>query len=560
MRVLRYIIKVFRAYDYTDKLISVIALFVLLGMLVKLVVFPYGLFSFGESNIYTEGMVSRNGFQNINPLFVDYNEADREVSRLVFSGLMKYDPEKRAVVDDMAVLSINEDKTEYTFMLREGLKWHDGKDLTADDVYFTFHDVVLSPSFSNEILKTNFAGVDIEQLDERSIKFTLEKPNVFFITNLTTGVLPKHILEDTDPYDILKHEFNKIPVGSGPYMISDPVEAFPDGRTQITLQRSPVYYNAPSDIEFIRFISYPTMEQLLEGINSVNGVIKISGKFVNDFENNERFDLFSYELPQYTAVFMNMESEILKGDKNVRLALQKSLNKEDLISQFTDKKAVDTPLMELDQEEWVYQPNVEEAEGALKDSGYNYAEDDTEKVGIRYDEDGAALELNFIARLYSEGSPQYEEAKTVVSFLQDSWEAVGMNINVEFLPESDFKDRTKTRAYDLLLVGQNLGYNLDTYSYWHSTQANPMGQNLSNYKSFRVDSLIEDIRSVFNQEKRERELNELAEQIKDDIPAIFLYRPVYYYASDGKVSGVSMNGVVFASDRFVAMPLWKFER
>jgi peptide/nickel transport system substrate-binding protein len=245
---------------------------------------------------------------------------------------------------------------------------------------------------------------------------------------------------------------------------------------------------------------------------------------------------------------------------DLRLALQKSIDKELLISQFTDKKVVDTPLMELSQEDWVYKPSKEEAEGALKDAGYSYGEDDTEHLGIRYGEDESALELRLVARLYEDDANKFEEVKKVVTFLQESWESIGFDIQVDLLPLGEFEERIMRRDYDLLLLGQNLGYNLDTYSYWHSTQASPIGQNLSNYKSFQVDSLIEDIRSVFNLEKRARELNELAEQIKKDFPAIFLYRPVYYYATDSKVSGISMDGIVFPSDRFFNMYLWKFDR
>ncbi|MFH1284218.1 MAG: peptide ABC transporter substrate-binding protein [Candidatus Peregrinibacteria bacterium] len=551
---------VLKSYDYKDKLISIFAVVVFLLMLVKMIVFPYGLFGFGETNIYTEGIVARNGIQNLNPLFVDYNEADREVSQLIFSGLMKYDPESRNIVEDMAVLTINEAKTEYTFTMRDGLKWHDGQPLTADDVYFTFHDIVMAPNFQNEILKTNFAGVVIDKVDEKTVKFTLEKSNVFFVTNLTTGILPKHILEGVDPYDLLQNEFNKMPVGSGPYMVTDPVEAFSDGRTQITLTRSSYYYGEPSDVEFMRFISYPTMDQLVDKVNAVNGIVKVTGNYILDFKNNSRFELIPYELPQYTAVFMNMESKILKDNKNVRLALQKAIDKNQLISEFVDKIPVDTPLMELDQEEWVYQASVEQAQGALKDAGYLYAEDDTDHGGVRYNKDGDALELNLIARLYDEGSVLDSETKKVVAFLQDAWEKIGFNIVVEFLPQTEFKERVMNRSYDLVLVGQSLGYNLDTYSYWHSTQASPTGLNLSNFKSFAVDSLIEDIRAVFDPEKRERELRELAEAIRDEIPAVFLYRPVYYYATDGKVSGISMEGVVFPSDRFSRIADWKFER
>lgn len=561
MKFYNKIITVFKAYDYRDKVISAGAVAIFLLMIVKMMFFPYGLFGFGQSNIYTEGIVARNGIQNLNPLFVDYNEADREVSRLIFSGLMKYDPEKKAVVDDMAKLTINEEKTLYTFILREGLKWHDGKPVTAEDVYFTFHDVVLHPSFQNEILKTNFGGVEIEMVDAQTITFKLEKPNVFFISNLTTGIVPKHILENVNPGDLLQHEFNKKPIGTGPYMVTEPVTAFSDGRTQITLTRNLDYYGEVSpQIEFMRFIVYPTMNELAEEADAVNGVVKVSGNYILDFLNNERFEPLPYELPQYTAVFMNMDSPILKDEKKIRLALQKAIDKNALIGESVDKIKVDTPLMSLNQEDWEYQPSLEQANGALKDAGFRYANEDTEHVGIRYDDDGTALELSFIARLYDEGTYQYEETLKVVEFLQATWESIGFSIKVEFLPEEDFKQRIMQRSYDLLLVGQLLGYNLDTYSYWHSTQATPVGQNLSNYKSFQVDSLIEAVRSTFDPDKKTEKLKELAERIKEDVPAIFLYRPVYYYASDSKVSGISMEGVVFPSDRFSNIAQWVFER
>ena len=554
------IVAVLRTYDYRDKLISAFAVVLFLLMIVKMIVFPYGLFGFGGRDIYTEGLVSKSGIQSLNPLFVDYNEADRDVSSLIFSGLMKYDPEKKAVVEDMATLSISEDKTEYVFKIREGIKWHDGKPLTVDDVYFTYHDIISDPAFQNEILKTNFAGIQIELVDNNKIKFKLEKPNVFFISNFTVGILPKHILANVSAEDMLKNDFNKKPIGSGPYMAMDTIESFSDGRTQVTLTHNPYYYGDPSEVEYMRFVAYPTMGDLVEQIDSVNGVPKVSGSSILDFINNDRFKLIPYELPQYTAVFMNMESPLLKDNEKVRLALQKAIDKKALLEGSVDKIRVDTPLMELNQDDWEYQSSEDQAQGALKDSGFSYAPDDTEHMGIRYDSDENALQLRFISRLYDEGTYQYEENKKVVASLVESWEKVGIGIQVEFLPPDEFKEKVMSRSYDLLLVGQILGYNLDTYSYWHSTQASPLGQNLSNYKSFQVDSLIEAIRSTFNEEEKTLRLAELATKLKDDIPAIFLYRPVYYYASDNKLQGVSMDGVVFASDRFSEIANWKFNR
>ncbi|MFH1218504.1 MAG: hypothetical protein V1679_01535, partial [Candidatus Peregrinibacteria bacterium] len=110
MKFFKALVGIFRSYEFRDWLISGLAVSAVLLMFVKMIFFPYGLFNFGEPDIYTEGLVARNGIQNINPVFVDYNEADREVSSLVFSGLMKYDPVTKAVVDDMGQLSINESK------------------------------------------------------------------------------------------------------------------------------------------------------------------------------------------------------------------------------------------------------------------------------------------------------------------------------------------------------------------------------------------------------------------------------------------------------------------
>lgn len=559
MKFLRNIIEVFKTYTYADKLISVLSLAVFLLMLTKMILFPYGLFGFGQNNIYTEGLVAKNGIQSINPLFVDYNEADREVSRLVFSGLMKYDLEKHAIVDDMARLTISEDKKSYVFVLRDGLKWHDGTALTIDDVYFTFHDLIMSPAFSNDILRTNFEGVKVEKVDEKTIKFSLEKPNVFFVSNFLTGILPQHILQDADPASILQSDFNKKPVGSGPYVVTDQVESFSDGRSQITLIRNDDYYGEKSEIELIRFIVYPTTEDLLDHIDSVNGVVKISGGNVMDFVENDRFQLVPYALPQYMAIFLNREAKILKDD-NVRLALAKSVDKDAYIGDSLDKISVNTPILELKQKDWAYKLDFDVANGALKTAGYKYSNDDPDHKGFRLDKDGNALQLLLIARLYDEGTYQFEESKKLVAFLVASWKKIGINLQVEFLPVETFNERISKREYDLLLLGQNLGYNSDTYSFWHSTQAGPLGQNLSNYKSFKIDSLIEEIRSAFDQEQRKNKLNELAKAIKDDIPALFLYRPIYYYAMDTKVSGVKMDNLVFPSDRLDLIGTWKFKK
>lgn len=523
-------------------------------MVFKMILFPYGMFNLGETDMYTEGLVGSTGFQNLNPLFVDYNDLDREVSRVVFSGLMKYDPDTQTIVSDMATLTINDKKLEYTLTLKDNLKWQDGESLTADDVIFTFKDIVQSQDFPNEILKANFDGVVITKIDDKTVKFVLAKPNVFFITSLTIGVLPKHILAGVPVMDLLKNEFNKMPIGSGPYKVIEPIENFKDGRMQVRLRVNEYYYSDKPKIEYFRFISYPTIDQLMEELNAVNGIVKVSGKYADYVRSTEEFVMFPYQLPQYKAIFMNMDSPKLK-DKKVRIALQKAVNKNDLIDLLQDKVAVDTPLLELNQKQWVYKPSMEEANGAIFDAGYRYAGTDSL---YRTDSKGNVIELRVIAREFLQDSDQTKETETVLNYLKKQWESIGIKVNIEILPVADFNEKIMDRNYDLLFIGQTLGYSMDTYSYWHSSQVGAEGLNLSNYKSFKVDSLIENVRYVFDVKSREAKLIEIAKALSEDIPAIFLYKPVYYYASDAKVDGIDVSGIALPSDRFSRIDRWQF--
>ena len=161
-----------------------------------------------------------------------------------------------------------------------------------------------------------------------------------------------------------------------------------------------------------------------------------------------------------------------------------------------------------------------------------------------------------LVRYYGEGNLLAEETQKIADFLVAAWKDVGIEIDAQLEDLEAYNDRIRARDYDLLVAGQSLGYNLDTYSYWHSSQSNEAGLNLSNYRSFAADSLIERIRNTFDRETKEELLGDLAEVIAKDVPAIFLYRPSYVFASDDKVQGVQLTNLAFPSDRFINIADW----
>jgi peptide/nickel transport system substrate-binding protein len=501
---------------------------------------------------FVEGILSERPAV-INPLYADLSDANRDISSLVFSGLTKYDPQLKAFVQDVAELTIMEDKKTYRFKLKDNIFWHDGEKLTIDDVYFTYHDLIQNSDFKNPVLKANFDGVKISKVDGQTIDFTIKTPNSFFITNFNVGILPLHILKNVSlenlPYDL----FNVKPVGTGPYMVNEQMEYLSDGRQRLLLTRFDKYYGSQSKIKNLKILIYPDVQSLLKEINILDLIAKVPRDIIGDVKNDSRFLLKTFNLPQYTAVFLNNGSSVLKMYK-VRLALQKSLDKTKLLELLDNKAPIDSLLLELNQADWVYKVNLDEAKGALFDSGFKASKDVNDP--IRKDIKGKSLTLTLLARAYDKGTGLYLENEKVMNFLVESWKNVGIDIVVKLEDEAVFRDMLTKRDYDLVLIGQSLGYNSDTYAYWHSSQANESGLNLSNYKSFAADSLIENIRNTFDYSEREALLKSLGKVLSDDIPAIFLYRPTYIFAYEKKIKGFILENFAYISDRYSNISQW----
>ncbi|MBU1992582.1 MAG: ABC transporter substrate-binding protein [Patescibacteria group bacterium] len=532
-----------RAYNDREKVLSQV-------ILALVIIIFFKMLFFSGPAIYTEGYVGR--IVSLNPVFSDLNEVDRDVSNLVFSGLMRYDPDTGAVISDMAALKVSEDKNVYTFILKDYIKWHDGKVVTAEDVYFTFHDIIQNPEFTNPILKANFDGVEIKQIDERTITFTLGKPNSFFITNTTTGILPKHILGEVLVPELAMHEFNTNPIGTGPYKVNGRVKSNPDGTTSVKLAGFRDYYGEHPQISDMEIIAYPSVDHLVDDRENVNSLSKITGIDADPIREDSDYELIPYRLPQYTALFMNMDSNLLKH-KKIRVGVMKAIEKNKILTVLNDIELIDTPLLELNTDEWIYEPGFDEANGALYDSGYKYLEDEDR---YRKDEDGNELVLRFVVRQYPLETRLALETQDLVNFLVNSWAEVGIKVIPEWYEMMDFNEMVQARDYDLLLAGQSLGYNLDTFAYWHSSQIKN-GLNLSNYKSFKADTLLEEVRDTFDEEEKQGKLFELATQMADDVPALILYRPVYYFATDGAVDNISVENLAYPGDRYMKIAEWR---
>lgn len=521
-----------------------------------------------QGGTFNAGLVGT--IKSLNPLYVDFSNVDRSITSLMFSGLSKYDPISREFVADLATYELSDNKKKYTFTLKEGIKWHDGKPLTVNDVLFTYN-LIQSEGFQNAVLRSNFAGVSIKKENESQISFTLNEPNTFFITNTNIGIIPEHIYKDVPIAELIKSTAE--PIGSGPFRLAGPKEGNEE-ETIISLVRFKDYYNELPKFETVKFKVYPYFELLLKNISHLHSIEKLAEADLAQIPDKERFTYYPYELPQYMAVFFNFASPLM-NNKNMRIAAMKAVNRDEILEKIPGKSPIDNPLLSLDQSEWFFKHNPDDAKGALYSLGWRLPETDSaalaavtgspavasdtanDSSAIRVNPKGEKLVLRLIAQELPTGTKTQTEQNQLIAILKSNWGDVGIEVRDEYYILTELQERIKARDYDMLLFGVNMGYNLDIYANWHSSQTGESGLNFSNFKSFEADALIENIRQTFEAGPQiDERLNKLRSVIADDFPAVFLYTPEYYFAADKRIQGVDIRNLSFTADRFAYFDKW----
>lgn len=323
---------------------------------------------------YIEGSVSQ--FQPLNPWFTITNNVNRDIVSLVFSGLLRYNPETKKIEDDLATLAVSRDGRSYTLTLKENILWHDSTPeqphpVTPEDVLFTFQ-TIQSPDFPNSLLRENFRGVKVEMIDARTVRFVLDEPYSFFASNLTLGLLPKNAFEGVPIRKIDQTlDFGLKPVGAGPYAFKSLVQT--DLSTEVTLER----FSRPIDPDYfikrIVFRIFPDYPTLLADIRNLDGVRLVPRNDKGEPIVPRRFVAINYTLPQYVALFFNLGHPFLQ-DSKLRLGLQLGTNKQAIVDALGESVIVDTPLLELDTTDWRYHFDAMAAQGALFESKWNLPE------------------------------------------------------------------------------------------------------------------------------------------------------------------------------------------
>ena len=501
-----------------------------------------------------EGIVGNPRF--INPVLA-LSDADKNMTALIYSGLMRLDENGRAVPDLAESVSLSEDKLTYRAVLREGAHFQDGTIVTADDIVFTISKIadplIKSPR------KGNWEGVTIEKIDDKTVSFRLKKPYTPFIYNLSIGILPKEIWKNVTADEFTFSQFNTLPIGSGPYKVS---------RVERNSGGIPDYYELESfdsgtGKPFIKKLVlrfYSSEAELADayGNGDVESVGGLSAENLLNINKNGA-KVLQTPLPRVFALFFNQSKSAALRDQSVRLALRVASPKERIIEEVFggNAKPISGPLpaglypWTTEIFEQPLEERVNAAAKILESAGWKKG-----PSGILEKKSGSeTIKLSF-----SISTGDAPELRAAAELLKAVWQPLGIEVKILTFESGELNQSViRTRQFDALLFGELVGREADLYPFWHSSQRTDPGLNIALYANSKADKLLEEARVARNLGDAEESMKAFYEEVARDAPAIFLYTPNFVYILPEKVKSAELSALGASHERFSTIREWYIE-
>jgi peptide/nickel transport system substrate-binding protein len=499
---------------------------------------------------YTEGVVGTPRF--VNPLLA-ISDTDRDLSELVYSGLMKEGPDGSLSADLASSYSLSTDKLTYTFTLRDDARFQDGTPVTADDVAFTVQEAQ-NPDIKSP-LRANWQGVDVEVIDQKTVSFTLKSPYAPFPENTTVGILPKHLWQAVTAEEFPFTTLNARPVGSGPYRITNVLQNSSGIPTAYRLAAFTSSVRTPYISTFVMKF-YPDAATLESAFNQ-GEVAAAYG--VNPSAITAAHAVDEAIFGRVFAVFFNQNQNSVFADSAVRQALDAAVDKDALIQSVLSGygSAIDGPLPPPEAGEKAPDAlspaeRIARAQAILTNDGWKLGAD-----GVFAKTTGTGKKTQTVRLAFAISTSNAPELKSAASAVAADWKALGADVTTQFFDQGDLStDVIQPRKYDALLFGLVVGRDSDLYPFWHSSQMADPGLNVALYANKNVDALLEKARSESDPILREKDTASAAQLIAADTAAVFLYTPHFVYLSPPAAKGIALDTIDTPSDRFVSVDGW----
>ncbi len=553
---------------------------------------------------YSEALVGQPKY--INPLFTPANDVDADLASLIYSGLFKYNDKQKLMPDLASDYTISADGKIYDINFRQDAKWSDGEPLTADDIVYTF-ETIADPEVGSPLIAA-FQSVDIEQTGSYSIRFTLKEPFAPFLSALTVGILPQHVWINVPPSGVRLAKTNLQPIGSGPWKFNKLTKDSSGNIQSYNLDRNENYYADTPHLKTLTFkfyTDYALAASVLKN-QDVTAVSFLPNELANRIAG-KNFQLYKFELPQYTAIFFNQDATPILKDSDMRLALNLALDKGKILEQALNNEGetivspilkggvgynlqVTFPVFDAEKANQILDKNWKriqpedffkaEYDAALKikqtqldalkkntstppeqlaEETSKIEKEITDTIRQGMDADQSFYRKNktneiLTITITTAETPEYQQAAQSIAKM---WRAVGIKVKTQLINSSQInKEILRDRNYQVLLYGEIVGSDPDPYPFWHSSQVSYPGLNLALFVNRAADKLLEDARATTTEKIRANLYEKFQQILAKEIPAVFLYTPTYNFLASKEIKGVTIDQIFSPADRFNNLSNW----
>lgn len=486
---------------------------------------------------YTEGLIGSPA--HINPLYYGISDVDGDIQGLIFSSLFKRDKDGSLIKDLVENYSLSASGLEYLVKIKSGVRWQDGESVTASDVVYTFN--AIKDAQYQSPLRSSFSGVQVEQVDDNTLKFKLAEKYSSFPEMLTFGIIPEHLWYSVTPQAAPLAELNIKPVGSGRYKFKSLAKDKLGNIKIYTIEASEDYYGSKPKLSTINFKFFPSFEEAIVAMNNkdVDGLSYIPVDLINDLKKKDNLNIYNIDLLQANSLFLNQDFDINLKSQKFRQALLYAIDRDEISRAVNAKIAANVPFYQT--------KNMIDLKG-FSENMHNV--DQAIKL-LKEDKKDTGVGLTII-------TTDSAENQLVAQMIKSFWEKIGINVKIESKTNAQIQSEVlKQKNFSVLLYNMSLNFDQDPYVMWHSSQIGPGGLNLSAYRSNDNNAILQELRqNVFSQEGRLAKYLDFSKNFIQDTPAIFLYYPKYQYVQTKDIRGFDVKVIAVPYNRFANIDEW----
>jgi peptide/nickel transport system substrate-binding protein len=438
------------------------------------------------------------------------------INRAIFDGLTKPGKDLAPAPDLAESWTTAPDGLSWTFKLRSGVKWSDGKPFSADDVGFTFNDIVLKKELGAQNAASYAAVKSVTVVDPATVRFELGRKFAALPSFLAynSGIVPKHILS-ADP--LKTTSFNKgVPVSTGPFK----VEKYTSGQS-VSLVRNENYFGPKPYLEKVVFtvVADPNT-QIAQALSGDLQIMILDNKAaVERVKSAAGLVVVSRPLVQYYWLSLN-QTDVRFTDVRVRQAFVHAINREAIIKSVelgygSIANSPITPALKAYYDPSLaskYPYDTAKATALLKDAGWTPGGD-----GV-LQKDGKPFRFTMDVG-------QRGVLEPVNALIQQDLKKVGVAVDLNTMEWNAYIQKDVVRRdYTATVNWWTYPSDPDVFPYYHSSAAGK-GFNIPGYQDPKLDDLLVQGQSASDLESRKAVYKELQRYTSDVLPYLFLWYP-----------------------------------